>query len=283
MAERIDTHQHFWKYDPVEYGWIDDSMAILRRDFLPGDLEPAAARAGIGATVAVQARQSVRETEWLLELAADNTFIRGVVGWVPLTDPAVRGDLERLTASPRLRGVRHVLQGEADDYFSRADFNAGVRVLTDLELTYDLLVFARQLTPAIALVDRHPEQVFVVDHLAKPRIKDGRTEPWRAGIQALAARPNVFCKLSGAMTDADHVYDWSEAGLRPYLETVLHAFGPRRLMFGSDWPVCLVGGDYRRWHEIVANFTADLSNSERDAIFGETALCAYGLKPARPR
>jgi len=270
----IDAHQHFWKYEPAQFGWIDESMAAIRRDFLPGDLRAAIAPTSIQRTIAVQACQTIAETAWLLDLADSNDdLIAGVVGWVPLISQKVEGDLERLAARPMLRGIRHVLQAEPDDrYMLRRDFQRGLMLLRRFGLTYDILIYERHLPVAIELVDRHPEQPFVVDHIAKPRIKDRGLDPWRTHIRELARRENVVCKLSGVVTEADSAC-WTEDGIRPYLETVLEAFGPSRLMFGSDWPVCLVACAYARWGAIVES----LVGSDRDQIFGGTARAFYGI------
>jgi L-fuconolactonase len=277
----IDAHQHFWRYDIAEYGWIDDELAAIRRDFLPADLEREIGQAGVDAVVSVQARQSLVETEWLLELARQNPFIAGVVGWVPLTSAAVGDALGRLAADPLLRGVRHVLQGEADpDYAARPDFDAGIEALRPFGLVYDILIYERQLPMAIALVDRHPRQVFVVDHVAKPRIREGALSPWRERLRELARRPNVFCKLSGMVTEADP-RSWTPAMLAPYADLVLTAFSPSRVMFGSDWPVCLPACSYARWVATVRELCGALSPTERDEVLGGTAVRAYGLAPLR--
>jgi len=273
----IDAHHHFWRYNPAEYDWIDASMSRLQRDFLPYDLRAEAAAAGIGGVVSVQARQTIGETAWLLDLARDDDLIKGVVGWVPLISPTVRDNLARFAAEPKFRGVRHVLQGEADDsYMLGADFNAGVRALAEFGLVYDILILERQLAPAIELVDRHPAQIFVLDHVAKPRIKDGIFEPWNRQIRELAKRPNVFCKLSGMVTEADWTA-WREEQLRPYFDTVWDAFGAQRLMFGSDWPVCLVAASYGQWADVTRRILEAASESERSRFFGETAAAAYQL------
>ncbi len=272
----IDAHQHFWRYDPVEYGWIEPSMAAIRRDFLPADLKRAASGAGVGAVVSVQARQTTAETAWLLDLAAGDPFVAGVVGWVPLASPTVEVELERFVAHPKLRGVRHVLQDEADEYMLQPAFARGLRAVRRFGLAYDILVFERQLPSAIALADRHPDQVLVLDHVAKPRIRDGQLEPWRERMRELARRPNVCCKLSGMVTEADH-RAWSAAQLRPYVETVIEAFTPERLMLGSDWPVCLLACDYGRWIDTVRGFLGGLSLAEQAQILGGTARRAYRL------
>jgi len=275
---KIDAHQHFWKYNPVEYDWIDDAMAVIRRDFLPADLRRKISQAGVDGVVSVQARQILEETEWLLQVAAENDFVRGVVGWVPLRDPGVGEILKKFAVNPKLRAVRHVVQAEPDDRFIlRGDFNRGIKLLKQFELAYDILVYEQHLPSTIEFVDRHPDQVFVLDHVGKPRIRDNLLEPWRKKIRELARRENVYCKISGLVTEADYK-QWREDQLRPYLETVLEAFGPERLMFGSDWPVCLVACSYARWHEIVSRFTNQLSAKDRAWIFGKTAIKAYGLE-----
>ena len=275
---RIDAHHHFWTYDPLEYDWIDDEMSVIRRDFLPEDLCAAMSGAGIDGVVSVQARQTIEETRWLLDLAGRHDFIRGVVGWVPLVSAGVEEEIERLAASAKLRAVRHVLQGEADDRFMlRDDFNAGIGVLKRHSLAYDILIFERHLPQTIQFVDRHPEQVFILDHVAKPRIADNVLSPWRENIRELARRENVYCKLSGMVTEADY-RAWTPAQLAPYVEVVLEAFGPRRLMAGSDWPVCLVACAYKRWWELVKGFIASLSAHEQREVLGGTAVRAYQLQ-----
>ena len=274
---KIDSHHHFWKYGAEEYPWISDDMAALRRDFLPDDLRQEIAHADIDGVVSVQARQTIGETEWLLSLAERNPFIKGVVGWVPLADAGVAKVIEKFAANPRLKAVRHVVQGEPDDQFILgADFNRGVSALKDFGLVYDILILERHLPPTIEFVDRHPKQVFVLDHIAKPRIKDNVIEPWRKNIRELARRENVFCKVSGMVTEADWK-TWNEVQLRPYFDAVLEAFGPKRLMFGTDWPVCLAATGYARWVELVNRFANGLSADEREWLFGKTAVQAYRL------
>jgi L-fuconolactonase len=253
-------------------------MGVLRRDFRLAQLEAETTAAGIGGVVSVQARQTLAETTWLLELAQDSALILGVVGWVPLISPTVAAHFERFAAQPKFRGVRHVLQGEDDDYMLRPDFDAGIGALREFGLVYDLLINERQLPRAGQLVDRHPAQMFVLDHLAKPRVGAGAFEPWNRNLRALAERPNVFCKLSGLVTEADWS-GWNEAQLEPYVHTVLAAFGPGRVMFGSDWPVCLVASTYAGWVGTVRSLTAALSADEQAEIFAGTAQRAYGLRP----
>lgn len=273
---RIDAHHHFWRYSPAEYGWIDDTMTTIRRDFLPQDLATEIAGAGVDGVISVQACQTVTETEWLLATAAAHPWIRGVVGWVPLADREAARVLERLAANPWLRGIRHVLQAEPDAYMDRADFNDGLAHLQGLRLVYDILIYHHQLPAAIRLVDRHPHQTFVLDHIAKPDIRGGALQPWARDLSELARRGNVFCKLSGVLTEAG--FDsWNYDQILPYMETALAAFGPERLMFGSDWPVCRVAVTYAEWVRTVERFAAALSEDEQRALFAGTAIRAYGL------
>ncbi len=277
-AMRIDAHHHFWRYTREEYGWMGDEMAAIRRDFLPEDLMRQMGAAGIEQVISVQARQTIEETRWLLGLADANDFIRGVVGWVPLASPNVKAELERFAVNPKLRAVRHVLQDEPDDgYVLRADFNRGIDLLGGFGLRYDILVFERQLPQTIRFVDRHPGQVFILDHVAKPQIKAGRIEPWASNLRELARRPHVYCKLSGMVTEADW-RTWTADQLRPYVDVALEAFGPRRLMLGSDWPVCLVACDYARWVATVQDYVAALAPAEQDWIMGRAAAEAYALR-----
>lgn len=270
----IDAHQHFWKYSAVEYDWINDAMSRIRRDFLPPDLESNLKATGLTGCVAVQARQSLEETEWLVSLAQQHPFIRAVVGWVRLVSPEVRKDLEQFRASPAAKGVRHVVQGEPDGFLDGAAFNAGIREVTMLGLTYDILIFARQLEEALRFVDRHPRQVFVLDHIAKPVVAGPPDARWRTLIGELAKRENVSCKFSGVVTEVPG-WRWTSELVRPYFDVALEAFGPRRLMFGSDWPVCLVASEYDRWVNFVRSCTRALSVDERDWIFGRSAAAAY--------
>ena len=273
----IDAHHHFWNYDPVDYSWINDELRALRCDFMPEDLQAEIAAARVEGVVSVQARQTLDETRWLLTLAERHDFILGVVGWVPLIAPSIADELAPLAAHGKLKAVRHVLQDEPDpNYMLRDDFNAGIGALAPFKLAYDILIYERQLPRAIQLVDRHPEQVFVLDHLAKPRVREGLIEPWRENLHELARRPNVYCKVSGLVTEADY-RGWTRRQLFPYLETALEAFGPRRLMFGSDWPVCLVACDYPGWHDLVFDFISPLSVEEQRRVLGETAVEAYRL------
>jgi L-fuconolactonase len=253
-------------------------LSVLRRDFLPRDLEPLLAAQGIDGTVAVQADQSEEETEFLLGLADDHPFIRGVVGWVDLTADDLTRRLEGFSVFERLRGVRHVAQAEADDFLAREDVIRGIARLREFGLTYDILVYAHQLPAALVLVERLPDQPFVVDHCAKPRIREGAMERWATRMRELARHPNVCCKVSGLVTEADW-NRWRPEDVCPYLDVVFEAFGAGRLMFGSDWPVCLLAGSYARVTELLERYAEQLSPEERGDLFGGTAIRFYGLKP----
>jgi len=271
---RMDAHQHFWRYSAEEYGWIDDSMAAIRRDFLPADLAPVLAESGFASSIAVQARQSMAETRWLLELAGQSPQIAGVVGWVPLLDVNVPGFLEECVSSHKFCGVRHVLQEEPSGFFHAAAFHRGLDETTKLGLSYDLLIKQAQMPDAIAVVDRHPNLRFVLDHFGKP-VADGLPrEVWMNHLQKLAERPHVWCKISGLLTEAPR-RRWSAAEAQPYFDAALEAFGPERLMFGSDWPVCLTAVSHCGWTETVSACASQLSISEQNALFGGTASAFY--------
>jgi L-fuconolactonase len=273
----IDAHHHLWRYSASEYEWIDDSMTALRRDFLPAEFIDELAGAGIDGAVTVQARQTLEETHWLLKLAGKHKEIFGVVGWAPVVSPDFETSVDTLAADPKLVGLRHVVQAEPQGFLDNADFNRGIRALQGTGLVYDLLIAEHQLGEAIRFVDRHHQQMFVLDHIAKPKIAAGEIEPWRNRIQELSKRSNVCCKISGMVTE-DSWSQWSIESMRPYLDTVVSAFGPDRVMAGSDWPVCLVATGYEQWWQVLRNYFADFSNDERDGIFGATAARIYTLK-----
>ena len=277
----IDSHHHFWHYDPVNYDWIDDEMKDIRRDFLPGSLEKTINDSGIDGVISVQARQSLEETDWLLALAHQHNFIKGIVGWIPLQHKEVAEILEQYAKDKLLKGVRHVIQGEADpDFMLRSDFNKGIGLLKKYHLIYDILVVEKQLPNVLRMVDLHPDQVFVLDHLAKPQIKKNELSPWKEHVQELAKRGNVNCKISGMVTEADY-HNWTAEQLHPYFEVVMDAFGPERLLFGSDWPVCLVATNYRDWIDLVKNEISALSPLEQAQIMGGNAERIYKLKTER--
>jgi L-fuconolactonase len=274
---KIDTHQHFWKYNERDYGWMGPGMESLRCDRLPADLRPLLEKADIDGTVAVQARQCVEETEFLLRLANENAFIKGVVGWVDLRSPQLQVQLESFCYHPKLRGVRHVLHDEPDDYFMlRDDFMHGISRLRKYNLTYDLLLFAKHLPVACELVAKFPEQIFVLDHISKPLIKDGRIEPWAGDIRRLASFKNVSCKISGMVTEA-RWHNWKPEDFTPYMDTVLEAFGTDRLMVGSDWPVCTVAAEYEQVIGIAADYLRKLSADEQAAIWAQNPQRIYDI------
>jgi L-fuconolactonase len=273
---RIDSHQHFWQLDPGEYPWIRPEWPI-HRDFGPDDLVPLLDAHGLDGSVLVQARQTALESDWLLGLAEQCPRIKGVVGWVDLLAPGADQELERLAAHPRFVGVRHIVQDEPDDRFLlRPEFLRGVARLARHGLCYDVLVFERQLPAALEFVRHFPEQRFVLDHVAKPKIAAGEISPWRERIHELGALPNVACKVSGLVTEANWEH-WSTADLLPYLDVVLEAFGPERLMYGSDWPVCTLAGDYGRVYSLAQEFAEQLSPDEQAGFFGGVAARWYGL------
>lgn len=278
-APRLDAHQHFWSYRPEDYPWIDEGMEVLRRDRLPEDLRPLLQELDFDGCIAVQARQSLVETEWLLELAEAHGFIRGVVGWLDLRSDTLDEQLERFAPQPKLVGVRHVVQDEPDDRFMLRDaFRRGIARLAGHGLTYDLLLFPKHLPVAVELVDEFPEQPFVLDHLAKPPIADGGLSPWDRDLRELAKRANVCCKLSGMVTEAKW-RAWQPDDFRPYLDLALEAFGPERLMIGSDWPVCTLSGDYVETMRIVIDhLTArGLTDEAMEAILGGNCARFYGI------
>jgi L-fuconolactonase len=277
---RLDSHHHFWNYLPSEYPWIDDQKKSLQRDFGPPELQAVVDPTGIDRVISVQARQTLEETRWLLEIAEQHSLVAGVVGWVPLVSEELRGLLERWTKHPKLKAVRHVVQDEPDDRFLLGDaFQRGIKTLNDFGLVYDILIFAKHLETTIEFVDRHPQQAFVLDHIAKPTIRrNAFDQAWAKHIRELAKRDQVACKFSGVATEVRE-NDWDINLIRPYWETVLEAFGPRRLMFGSDWPVCLLKTDYRRWVQTVEKLTASLSTDEQEWFWKSTATQWYHLDP----
>ena len=282
MLRRIDAHHHLWHYTADEYDWIDDTMSRLRRDYTPGDLSEAMASAAIDGTIAVQARQDLAETHDLLSLAEAHPFIEAVVGWAPIASKDFRACLDGLSAYSKLKGLRHVIQSEADDDFILSDdFNRGIKTMLSSGLVYEILIYERHLPQTIKFVDAHPNQIFVLDHIAKPKICERILSPWRENIYDLARRKNVYCKVSGMTTEADW-RAWTETDLQPYLDTVFDAFGAARLMMGSDWPVCLLAVEYQRWFSLLGPYAAQLSEHEREQFCGGTAIRVYGLNNTIP-
>ncbi|MGI5817570.1 MAG: amidohydrolase family protein [Armatimonadota bacterium] len=272
---RIDSHVHLWRYNEAEYAWITDEMAAIKRDFMPEDWRTVAEPLGFEGFIAVQARQTFEETLWLLELAGEHEVIRGVVGWVDLRNPAVDEHLEILCDHTKLAGVRHVVQDEPDPRLMlQSEFLRGVGKLGRCDLTYDILVYARQLPAAAEMVGHFPRQRFVLDHIGKPDIRAGEIDAWASGIRALAEHENVWCKLSGMVTEAQ--WDaWTPESLRPYLDVVFEAFGPERLMIGADWPACLVAGSYAETVGVVLDYITEMPEEHRRAIVGENCARAY--------
>jgi L-fuconolactonase len=274
---KIDTHQHFWKYSKEQYPWIGEGMEVLAKDRLGADLKPLLEANGIDGTIAVQARQVVEETEALLAMADEYDFIRGVVGWVDLRSPDVETQLQRFKSSTKLVGVRHVVQDEPDEKFVlREDFMRGIGKLKAYDLVYDILIFPYQLPASIELVKSFPDQVFILDHIAKPYIKDKKISPWDSDIKKLASFENVSCKISGMVTETDW-HNWSIEDFKPYMEVILEAFGAERLTIGSDWPVCTLAGQYDSVIYIAADFIAQLSDNEQKAIWEKNPARIYGL------
>ncbi len=273
---KLDSHQHFWSYNAAQYPWIPKGSP-LHRDWLPHDLAPLLLAAGFDGCVAVQARQSLEETRWLLALADRAPIVRGVVGWVDLRSEFIGAQLAEFSRHAKFRGVRHVVQDEPDaDFILGAEFQRGIAALHEFGLAYDLLIFPNKLAAAIELARKFPDQPFVLDHIAKPPIKDGALSPWRERIRELAKAPNVFCKISGMVTEADHAH-WKTADFAPFLDVVFAAFGEDRVMFGSDWPVCLLAAEYARVFALVNDFAAQFPAAAREKLFGGNAARFYGI------
>lgn len=273
----IDSHQHFWNYEPIKHEWIDESMAVIRKDFTPSDLKLVYDQNNIDGCVAVQADQTLEETDFLLDLASSNDFIKGVVGWADLRSENIENTLVSYQDQDKLKGFRHVVQGEADhNFLLRPNFTRGISLLEKYNYTYDILIFPHQLGATLEFVKQFPNQKFVIDHIAKPYIKDGFFDGWAAMIKEVSNYENVSCKLSGMITEADF-NTWTEQQIHPYMEVVLNSFGAERTMYGSDWPVCLVAGNYTRVKNLTTEFIAKLSTTEQKAIMGDNAIQFYNL------
>ncbi len=272
----VDAHQHFWSYDPRRHDWIGDEMKVIRRDFTPADLEPVLKRNKIEGCVTVQVDQTEKETEFLLKLVRENTFIKGIVGWTDLRSPSVQARLEYYYQFPEIKGFRHIVQAEANDFLLNAEFCRGIAMLKQYNFTYDILIYPDHLPATLEFVQKFPDQSFVIDHLAKPLIKKRELEPWKRLITSISKYENASCKISGMVTEAD-LTNWKSSDFQPYLETILDAFGPKRLLYGSDWPVCLAAADYEKQLGIVQRFIEPLSPSEKKAIMGENAVRFYHL------
>jgi L-fuconolactonase len=272
----IDSHQHFWRYDAVKHSWIDDEMAAIRRDFLPEHLLDVYEQNGVSGCIAVQADQTEAETNFLIDLAGKYDFIEAVVGWVDLRADNIRERLEYYAQFPDVKGFRHVLQGEAPEFMLQPNFLRGIAALKDFGFTYDILVFPHHLKAVLEFVEQFPEQPFVIDHLAKPYIKAGKIDEWRSDMEQVAEYDNVYCKISGMVTEADYK-GWKKADFTPYMDVVLEAFGEKRIMFGSDWPVCLVAASYSDMLAIVKDYFSDYSKDEQADIFARNAATFYDL------
>lgn len=273
----IDAHHHFWDYTAEEYGWIPKD--VIRKSFGPADLKPLIDKAEVDGVISVQARTELKENNFLLKYADENEWIKAVVGYVDLTRNDVFTTLAKLSEHKKFRAVREVLQGKDDDaYCLRDDFNRGISQLHDFGLVYDILIFHRHLPNSITFVDKHPNQIFVLDHVAKPEIRTATPDPaWTKNMIELGKREHVFCKISGMVTEIRDREDWDIKLMKPYLDVALEAFGPDRLMFGSDWPVCLLESEYVRWNAAVKTMIADLSADEKADILGGTAVRAYSI------
>lgn len=272
----IDTHVHFWKYDKVRDSWISDDMKDLRQDYLPEHFMPIAKRNGIDGVVAVQVDQSELENHFLLELAATHPLIKGIVGWIDLLDPSLEERLQFFKQYPLIKGWRHIVQGEPDDFLLKKDFQQGVRLLQSYDFTYDVLIYHHQLPAAVAFLDALPEQKIIIDHCAKPDIRNRSITEWEKHMRRIAAHPNVHCKLSGLFTET-HWKSWSAGDFYPYLDVVFDAFGTERLLFGSDWPVILLSGIYVQWKSLLEKYMEPFKAVEREHVFGKNAERFYAL------
>ncbi len=276
MAVRIDSHQHFWKYDPVKDAWITPDMEAIRKDFLPGDLGPLLRASGIDGCVHVQVDQSAKETLKMLRLADEHPFIKGIVGWVDFLSPGIKDQLAYLHQYKKLKGFRHIVQAEPDGFLLQKDFLRGIKSLAEFGYTYDILIYPRQLQEAAQFVRQFPDQKFILDHMAKPLIRERGLEPWKKYIASLASAGNIYCKLSGMVTEADWK-KWEPADFLPYLDVVFNCFGPQRLLYGSDWPVCLLASTYQQQLAVVENYINPLTSSEKLRIMGKNAVQFYNL------
>ncbi|MFH5832210.1 amidohydrolase family protein [Halalkalibaculum sp. DA384] len=274
---KIDAHQHFWNYDPQRHGWINEEMKVLKQDFLPLHLKKEMDKVGVEGCVAVQADQTERETDFLLEQAEEHDFVKGVVGWLDIRADNLEERLNHYAEHEALKGLRHIVQDEPDDRFLlQPDFLRGIKTFGDYDLTYDILIYARHLPVAVEFASKFPDQKFVLDHIAKPEIKTQKIEEWENGIRELAKHPKMYCKISGMVTEADWQH-WKPKDFTPYLDVVFDAFGADRLMFGSDWPVCTLAAGYREVYELIGDYISGLSQYEQGLIMGKNAIAAYNL------
>ena len=275
----IDSHQHFWKYHPQNHAWINEDMKIIQKDFLPEELSSIFDKEHIDGCVSVQVDQTEAETQFQIELAKDNPFIKGVVGWINLMNPSIEATLEKYQDKPIVKGFRHILQGEAKGFMLQPKFIDGLKALANNNYTYDLLIYHHQIPDALKLLKELDSFKIVVDHIAKPDIKNSHITEWEKNIKALANYPNVYCKISGMTTEADWK-NWTAQDLTPYLDIVVEAFGTNRLMFGSDWPVCLVASSYHQWLRTVKDYFSTFTKEEQAKIFATNCESFYTLDKA---
>ena len=273
---KIDAHQHFWKYSAEEYDWIDDDMAVLKNDFLPEHLERELRKSDIDAAVAVQARCTVEETDWLLQLADENDSVAGVVGWLDLKSDGLESQLKQYVDNPHFLGLREILQGQEPEFMLDEKFIAGLKTLAKYDVAYDILVFPRHLTAVRELLTQLPAQRLIIDHLAKPRIAAGFIDEWAEDIRAIAKHENVYMKLSGMVTEA--APDWTESDFQQYMEVIFEAFGEDRILYGSDWPVCLLRAEYSQVCDLARNFVKNYSTTAEEKVFGLNAQKFYKIQ-----
>ena len=272
----IDSHQHFWNYDPIRDSWIDDSMSIIRKNFLPKDLEPILIENGVDGCIAVQADQSELETQFLIDCACSNSFIKGVVGWVDLTSKNIDNRLNHFSLNPSFKGVRHIVQAEKKNYLLRKDVQNGISKLKEYNLTFDLLIYPHQIMNAVELVKKFSDQTFILDHIAKPNISKPVSDEWKYGIKLLSENHNVSCKISGMVTETNN-FKFNNNDFTPFLDIIFNYFGSERIMFGSDWPVCLAAASYNQTIKIIHNYLENCSKKIKDDIMGNNAVKIYNL------
>ncbi len=275
----IDAHQHFWKYHPQNHAWINDDMKIIQKDFLPADLSKILTDQKVKGCISVQVDQTKEETAFQIECAHHNPFIKGVVGWIDLLNPLIEKDIEAYKEKNIVKGFRHILQGTEKGFMLQPNFINGLKQLSKNHYTYDLLIYANQIQEAIELIKVVEDLPIVLDHIAKPSIKTKSIEDWKKDIKSLAKYPNLYCKISGMVTEADWT-TWKSEDLKPYLDIVVEAFGVDRLLFGSDWPVCLVASSYERWLNTIKDYFKEFSISEQEKIFALNCESFYTLEKA---
>jgi L-fuconolactonase len=277
LKNKIDSHQHFWKYDPKVHSWMNTDMTNIQRDFLPQDLKPLLDKAGIDGCVAVQASQTEAENDFLLNLADQNDFIKGIVGWVDLQSKEISERLEHYSQFPKIKGIRHILQDEPDlDFMLRPSFLNGISKLQEFGFSYDILIYPKHLSNAFTLANSFPNQLFVIDHLAKPNILMNEIGGWKRDLSKMASLNNVYCKISGLVTEASW-NSWQNDDFKPYIDTVLEVFGTDRIIYGSDWPVCTLAATYNEAFEIVQDYFSEFSSVEQGKFFGGNASRFYKL------